>query len=49
MNRDVVVMTIASFFASIAAFITQSGFCFGGGFGGDRNNQNNRAATASSS
>ena len=41
-NRDVVVMTIASFFASIAAFITQFGFFFGGGFGGgNRNNQNN--------
>ena len=39
-NRDVVVMTIASFFASIAAFITQFGFLFGGGFGGNRNNQN---------
>jgi heat shock protein HtpX len=41
LNRDVVVMTIASFFASIAAFITQFGFLFGGGFGGGRNNQNN--------
>jgi len=41
LNRDVVVMTIASFFASIAAFITQFGFFFGGGFGG-RNNQNNQ-------
>jgi len=42
LNRDVVVMTIASFFASIAAFITQFGFFFGGGFGGDnRNNSNN--------
>jgi heat shock protein HtpX len=41
-NRDVVVMTIASFFASIAAFITQFGFLFGGGFGGgNRDNQNN--------
>ncbi|HEX4279420.1 MAG TPA: zinc metalloprotease HtpX [Solirubrobacteraceae bacterium] len=41
-NRDVVVMTIASFFASIAAFITQFGFLFGGGFGGgNRNDQNN--------
>src|SRR5947209_11135547 len=29
-NRDVLVMTIASFFASIAAFITQFGFFFGG-------------------
>src|SRR5438477_113605 len=35
LNRDVVVMTVASFFASIAAFIVQFGFFFGGGFGGD--------------
>jgi heat shock protein HtpX len=42
LNRDVVVMTIASFFASIAAFITQWGFLFGGGFGGgNRNNNSN--------
>jgi heat shock protein HtpX len=34
-NRDVLVMTLASFFASIAAMITQFGFFFGGGFGGD--------------
>ncbi|HEX8855374.1 MAG TPA: zinc metalloprotease HtpX [Thermoleophilaceae bacterium] len=34
-NRDVMIMTIASFFASIAATITQFGFFFGGGFGGD--------------
>jgi heat shock protein HtpX len=34
-NRDVMIMTIASFFASIAAVITQFGFFFGGGFGGD--------------
>ena len=40
-NRDVVVMTIASFFASIAAFITQWGFLFGGGFGGGNNRDNN--------
>jgi heat shock protein HtpX len=31
-NRDVMVMTIASFFASIAAFIVQIGFWFGGMF-----------------
>jgi heat shock protein HtpX len=37
-NRDVMVMTIASFFASIAAFITQMGFWFGGAFE-DNNNQ----------
>jgi heat shock protein HtpX len=30
-NRDVLVMTIASFFASIAAIILQFGFFFGGG------------------
>ena len=41
LNRDVVVMTIASFFASIAAFITQFGFFFGGGFGGNNRNNNN--------
>jgi heat shock protein HtpX len=29
-NRDVMVMTIASFFATIAAYITQFGFFFGG-------------------
>ena len=34
-NRDVAIMTIASFFASIAAMILQFGFLFGGG-GGDR-------------
>src|SRR5436190_1565304 len=34
-NRDVMVMTIASFFASIAATITQFGFFFGGFGGGD--------------
>jgi heat shock protein HtpX len=32
-NRDVLIMTIASFFASIAAMITQFGFFFGGGGG----------------
>ncbi len=40
-NRDVVVMTVASFFASIAAFITQWGFLFGGGWGNNRDNNNN--------
>src|SRR5436305_3643337 len=34
-NRDVMVITIASFFASIASFIVQMGFWFGGGLGGD--------------
>jgi heat shock protein HtpX len=36
-NRDVMVMTIASFFASIAAFIVQMGFWFGGAFDDDNN------------
>jgi heat shock protein HtpX len=40
-NRDVMVMTIASFFASIAAFIVQMGFWFGGALGGNDNNDNN--------
>jgi heat shock protein HtpX len=35
-NRDVMVMTIASFFATIAAYIVQFGFFFGGG-GDDEN------------
>jgi heat shock protein HtpX len=33
-NRDVMVMTIASFFATVASFIVQFGFFFGGGYGG---------------
>jgi heat shock protein HtpX len=38
LNRDVMVMTIASFFATIAALIIRFAFFFGGGFGGgDRN------------
>ena len=36
-NRDVMVMTIASFFASIASFIVQMGFWFGGAFSNDDN------------
>src|SRR5205823_6775616 len=40
-NRDVMVMTIASFFASVAALITQFGFFFGGGWGdGDGDSDN---------
>jgi heat shock protein HtpX len=39
-NRDVMVMTLASFFASIAAMITQFGFFFGGGFGGGNDDDN---------
>jgi heat shock protein HtpX len=34
-NRDVLVMTLASFFATIAAYIVQFGFFFGGGSMGD--------------
>jgi heat shock protein HtpX len=37
-NRDVLVMTIASFFASIASFIVQMGFWFGGAFDNRDNN-----------
>jgi heat shock protein HtpX len=33
-NRDVMIMTLAGFFASIASTIVQFGFFFGGGFGG---------------
>jgi heat shock protein HtpX len=39
-NRDVLVMTIASFFAMVAASITQFGFFFGGGWGDDNNDNN---------
>ena len=38
-NRDVMVMTIASFFASVASFIVQMGFWFGGMFGGGDDNE----------
>src|SRR2546421_3894188 len=34
-NRDVLVMTIAGFFATVAAYIVQFGFFFGGGDGDD--------------
>src|SRR3954468_21210086 len=39
-NRDVMVMTLASFFATIAAYIVQFGFIFGGGssYGDDDDN-----------
>jgi heat shock protein HtpX len=33
-NRDVMVMTVASFFATLASMIIQFSFFFGGGFGG---------------
>jgi heat shock protein HtpX len=45
-NRDVLVMTVASFFAMLAGLITRWGFYFGmwgGGFGGgNRSNNNNQ-------
>jgi heat shock protein HtpX len=34
-NRDVLIMTVASFFASLASMILQFSFFFGGGIGGD--------------
>ncbi len=34
-NRDVMIMTLASFFATIAAYIVQFGFFFGGGSSSD--------------
>src|SRR4029079_14290556 len=39
-NRDVLVMTLAGFFATIAAYIVQFGFLFGGGgsYGDDDDN-----------
>jgi heat shock protein HtpX len=42
-NRDVLVMTVASFFALLAALLTRFGLYAGffGGFGGNRDNNNN--------
>jgi heat shock protein HtpX len=43
-NRDVLVMTVASFFAMLAAMLTRFGLyagMFGGGYGGGRDNNNN--------
>jgi heat shock protein HtpX len=37
-NRDVAVMTLAGFFATIAAYVVQFGFLFGGGHGDDDDN-----------
>jgi heat shock protein HtpX len=37
-NRDMLVMTLAAFFATIAAYIVQFGFFFGGGMGDDDEN-----------
>jgi heat shock protein HtpX len=42
-NRDVLIMTVASFFAMLAALLTRFGFYAGmfGGFGGNNRNNNN--------
>jgi heat shock protein HtpX len=39
-NRDVMIMTMASFFASVASMIVQFGFFFGGGFGHGEDDDN---------
>jgi heat shock protein HtpX len=44
-NRDVMVMTLASFFAMLASMIMQFAFFFGGGFGG-RGNREQQGAIA---
>jgi heat shock protein HtpX len=44
-NRDVLIMTVASFFAMLAAMLTRWGMFFGmwgGGYGGRSNNNNNQ-------
>jgi heat shock protein HtpX len=43
-NRDVMVMTIASFFATVAAYIVQFGFFFGGGGIGSNDDDSPSAA-----
>jgi len=40
-NRDVMVMTLAGFFASLASMIVQFGCFFGGGFGGNSDDDDN--------
>src|SRR5919199_2615529 len=40
-HRDVAVMTMASFFAMVAGFITRWGFFFGGGLGGGGRDRDN--------
>ena len=42
-NRDVMVMTLASFFASLASMILQFAFFFGGGYGGDEEERDDHA------
>jgi heat shock protein HtpX len=44
-NRDVLIMTVASFFAMLAALLTRFGLyagMFGGGYGGNRDSNNNQ-------
>src|SRR5712691_7334424 len=44
-NRDVLIMTLASFFAMLAGMLTRFGLyagMFGGGYGGNRDNNNNQ-------
>jgi heat shock protein HtpX len=43
-NRDVAIMTLASFFASLASMIVQFGFFFGGGYGHGDDDDNPSAA-----
>jgi heat shock protein HtpX len=43
-NRDVMVMTVASLFATLAALIIRFAFFFGGGFGGGNNRDNSAEA-----
>src|ERR687890_36880 len=47
-NRDVMVMTLASFFATIAAYIVQFGMFFGGGggYGGGSDDEDNMSFIA---
>src|SRR3954470_18995906 len=45
-NRDVMVMTLASFFATIAAYIVQFGMFFGGGMGGGGDDDDNMSFIA---
>lgn len=42
-NRDMVVMTLASFFAAVASFIIQQSFFWGISIGGDRDNREGNA------
>ena len=41
-NRDVLIMTLASFFAMLAGILTRFGL-YGGMFGGGRGRDNNRS------